>query len=84
MWVDDQCFKTQLTFLTVPVGGANIGFCLCVCVCQCRDFFRAGRGIYEDLCRRLPFYPSDFTDGRWAESEVGGGKVGDGINDRVW
>ncbi|KAM3850606.1 solute carrier family 4 member 11 [Diretmus argenteus] len=30
---------------------------------KCRDFFRAGRGIYEDLCRRLPFYPSDFTDG---------------------
>ncbi|XP_075872841.1 solute carrier family 4 member 11-like isoform X2 [Nelusetta ayraudi] len=30
---------------------------------RCRDFFRAGRGIYEDLCRRLPFYPSDFTDG---------------------
>uniref|UniRef100_A0A8B9KUR5 Solute carrier family 4 member 11 n=1 Tax=Astyanax mexicanus TaxID=7994 RepID=A0A8B9KUR5_ASTMX len=29
----------------------------------CRDFFRVGRGIYEDLCRRLPFYPSDFTDG---------------------
>uniref|UniRef100_A0A3Q0T461 Solute carrier family 4 member 11 n=1 Tax=Amphilophus citrinellus TaxID=61819 RepID=A0A3Q0T461_AMPCI len=23
----------------------------------------AGRGIYEDFCRRLPFYPSDFTDG---------------------
>lgn len=33
-------------------------FCL-----QCKDFFKAGRGIYEDLCRRLPFYPSDFTDG---------------------
>ncbi|XP_037602617.1 sodium bicarbonate transporter-like protein 11 isoform X1 [Sebastes umbrosus] len=30
---------------------------------QCKDFFKAGRGIYEDLCRRLPFYPSDFTDG---------------------
>uniref|UniRef100_A0A8B9KW86 Solute carrier family 4 member 11 n=1 Tax=Astyanax mexicanus TaxID=7994 RepID=A0A8B9KW86_ASTMX len=30
---------------------------------KCRDFFRVGRGIYEDLCRRLPFYPSDFTDG---------------------
>ncbi|XP_008314378.1 solute carrier family 4 member 11 isoform X1 [Cynoglossus semilaevis] len=29
----------------------------------CKDFFKAGRGIYEDLCRRLPFYPSDFTDG---------------------
>ncbi|NP_001153300.1 solute carrier family 4 member 11 [Danio rerio] len=27
------------------------------------DFFRVGRGIYEDLCRRLPLYPSDFTDG---------------------
>ncbi|KAK6306801.1 hypothetical protein J4Q44_G00219490, partial [Coregonus suidteri] len=29
----------------------------------CKDFFRAGRGIYEDLCRRLPLYSSDFTDG---------------------
>ncbi|ROK15833.1 Sodium bicarbonate transporter-like protein 11 [Anabarilius grahami] len=29
---------------------------------KCRDFFRVGRGIYEDLCRRLPLYPSDFTD----------------------
>ncbi|KAJ7988840.1 hypothetical protein DPEC_G00313360 [Dallia pectoralis] len=28
-----------------------------------KDFFRAGRGIYEDLSRRLPFYTSDFTDG---------------------
>ncbi|XP_033980276.1 sodium bicarbonate transporter-like protein 11 isoform X1 [Trematomus bernacchii] len=28
-----------------------------------KDFLRAGRGIYEDLCRRLPHYPSDFTDG---------------------
>uniref|UniRef100_A0AAQ5ZGY3 Bicarbonate transporter-like transmembrane domain-containing protein n=1 Tax=Amphiprion ocellaris TaxID=80972 RepID=A0AAQ5ZGY3_AMPOC len=30
---------------------------------KCKDFFKAGRGIYEDFCRRLPFYPSDFTDG---------------------
>ncbi|XP_053535611.1 sodium bicarbonate transporter-like protein 11 isoform X3 [Ictalurus punctatus] len=30
---------------------------------KCRDFFRVGRGIYEDLCRRMPFYISDFTDG---------------------
>uniref|UniRef100_A0AAY4EQ03 Bicarbonate transporter-like transmembrane domain-containing protein n=1 Tax=Denticeps clupeoides TaxID=299321 RepID=A0AAY4EQ03_9TELE len=30
---------------------------------MCRDFFRVGRGIYEDLCRRLPLYASDFTDG---------------------
>ncbi|KAM9707649.1 solute carrier family 4 member 11 isoform 1-T1 [Menidia menidia] len=30
---------------------------------KCKDFFRAGRGIYEDFCRRIPFYPSDFTDG---------------------
>uniref|UniRef100_A0A8C6S515 Solute carrier family 4 member 11 n=2 Tax=Neogobius melanostomus TaxID=47308 RepID=A0A8C6S515_9GOBI len=29
----------------------------------CKDFFKAGRGIYEDFCRRLPFYISDFTDG---------------------
>ncbi|CAJ1058942.1 sodium bicarbonate transporter-like protein 11 isoform X2 [Xyrichtys novacula] len=30
---------------------------------QCRDFFRFGKGIYKDLRRRLPLYPSDFTDG---------------------
>uniref|UniRef100_A0A8C7IW70 Solute carrier family 4 member 11 n=1 Tax=Oncorhynchus kisutch TaxID=8019 RepID=A0A8C7IW70_ONCKI len=30
---------------------------------QCADFFKVGRGIYEDLRRRLPLYPSDFTDG---------------------
>ncbi|MEQ2259017.1 hypothetical protein XENORESO_005575, partial [Xenotaenia resolanae] len=30
---------------------------------QCRDFFKAGRGVYDDLRRRLPLYPSDFTDG---------------------
>ncbi|XP_028844203.1 solute carrier family 4 member 11 isoform X3 [Denticeps clupeoides] len=35
---------------------------LCADIC-CRDFFRVGRGIYEDLCRRLPLYASDFTDG---------------------
>uniref|UniRef100_A0A4W5KHI7 Solute carrier family 4 member 11 n=1 Tax=Hucho hucho TaxID=62062 RepID=A0A4W5KHI7_9TELE len=29
----------------------------------CKDFFRPGRGIYKDLCRRLPLYSSDFTDG---------------------
>ncbi|XP_031413755.1 sodium bicarbonate transporter-like protein 11 isoform X2 [Clupea harengus] len=29
------------------------------------DFLRVGRGIYEDLCRRLPHYTSDFTDGMW-------------------
>ncbi|KAF7669602.1 hypothetical protein LDENG_00176770 [Lucifuga dentata] len=30
---------------------------------QGRDFFKAGKGVYGDLCRRLPLYPSDFTDG---------------------
>ncbi|KAJ0049841.1 hypothetical protein NL108_003618 [Boleophthalmus pectinirostris] len=30
---------------------------------QCMDFFKAGKGVYEDLRRRLPLYPSDFTDG---------------------
>ncbi|XP_055080554.1 solute carrier family 4 member 11-like isoform X2 [Periophthalmus magnuspinnatus] len=30
---------------------------------QCTDFFKAGKGVYEDLRRRLPLYPSDFTDG---------------------
>lgn len=30
---------------------------------QWRDFFKVGRGVYNDLRRRLPLYPSDFTDG---------------------
>lgn len=30
---------------------------------QCRDFLKAGKGVYSDLRRRLPLYPSDFTDG---------------------
>ncbi|KAM4555924.1 solute carrier family 4 member 11-like isoform 2-T2 [Odontesthes bonariensis] len=30
---------------------------------QCRDFFKAGKGVYDDLRRRLPLYPSDYTDG---------------------
>ncbi|XP_061700001.1 sodium bicarbonate transporter-like protein 11 isoform X2 [Syngnathoides biaculeatus] len=30
---------------------------------KCTDFLLAGQGIYEDLCRRLPLYASDFTDG---------------------
>ncbi|KAM9741602.1 solute carrier family 4 member 11-like isoform 2-T2 [Menidia menidia] len=30
---------------------------------KCRDFFIAGKGVYNDLRRRLPLYPSDFTDG---------------------
>lgn len=29
----------------------------------CIDFFKVGKGVYEDLRRRLPLYPSDFTDG---------------------
>ncbi|XP_066524104.1 solute carrier family 4 member 11-like isoform X2 [Hoplias malabaricus] len=29
------------------------------------DFLQAGRGIYEDLSRRLPHYLSDFTDGMY-------------------
>ncbi|XP_031436390.1 sodium bicarbonate transporter-like protein 11 isoform X3 [Clupea harengus] len=48
-----------------PLKSADTMFCLsvlCADIC-CRDFFRLGRGIYEDLCRRLPFYASDFTDG---------------------
>ncbi|XP_061644297.1 solute carrier family 4 member 11-like isoform X1 [Phyllopteryx taeniolatus] len=28
-----------------------------------KDFFKAGKGVYDDLRRRLPLYPSDFTDG---------------------
>ncbi|XP_068596422.1 solute carrier family 4 member 11-like [Brachionichthys hirsutus] len=30
---------------------------------QCKDFLKAGKGVYGDLRRRLPLYPSDFTDG---------------------
>uniref|UniRef100_H3DE75 Solute carrier family 4 member 11 n=1 Tax=Tetraodon nigroviridis TaxID=99883 RepID=H3DE75_TETNG len=30
---------------------------------QCKDFLMAGKGVYRDLRRRLPLYPSDFTDG---------------------
>uniref|UniRef100_A0AAQ5YAF8 Bicarbonate transporter-like transmembrane domain-containing protein n=1 Tax=Amphiprion ocellaris TaxID=80972 RepID=A0AAQ5YAF8_AMPOC len=30
---------------------------------KCKDFFKAGKGVYDDLRRRLPLYPSDFTDG---------------------
>uniref|UniRef100_UPI0037E78E11 solute carrier family 4 member 11-like n=1 Tax=Semicossyphus pulcher TaxID=241346 RepID=UPI0037E78E11 len=30
---------------------------------QCLDFFKFGKGVYDDLRRRLPLYPSDFTDG---------------------
>ncbi|XP_041928358.1 sodium bicarbonate transporter-like protein 11 isoform X4 [Alosa alosa] len=48
-----------------PLKSADRMFCLsllCADIC-CRDFFRVGRGIYEDLCRRLPLYASDFTDG---------------------
>ncbi|XP_061690624.1 solute carrier family 4 member 11-like isoform X2 [Syngnathoides biaculeatus] len=30
---------------------------------KCKDFFKAGKGVYGDLRRRLPLYPSDFTDG---------------------
>ncbi|XP_030628229.1 solute carrier family 4 member 11 [Chanos chanos] len=48
----DSVFSPRLVSLSL----------LCRGLC-CRDFFRVGRGIYEDLCRRLPLYPSDFTDG---------------------
>ncbi|KAM6999883.1 solute carrier family 4 member 11-like [Tautogolabrus adspersus] len=30
---------------------------------QCIEFFKCGKGVYSDLRRRLPLYPSDFTDG---------------------
>ncbi|XP_072524373.1 solute carrier family 4 member 11-like isoform X2 [Salminus brasiliensis] len=32
------------------------------------EFLQAGRGIYEDLKRRLPYYFSDFTDGMFGSS----------------
>ncbi|XP_023846071.1 solute carrier family 4 member 11 isoform X1 [Salvelinus sp. IW2-2015] len=34
---------------------------------KCADFFKVGQGIYEDLRRRLPLYPSDFTDGMYGK-----------------
>ncbi|XP_034454449.1 sodium bicarbonate transporter-like protein 11 isoform X2 [Hippoglossus hippoglossus] len=34
---------------------------------QFRDFLKAGKGVYGDLRRRLPLYPSDFTDGLTGE-----------------
>lgn len=51
----------RLHLLPGCVLTGNLTFPFCP---QCKDFFKAGRGIYEDFCRRLPFYPSDFTDGR--------------------
>uniref|UniRef100_A0A8C5N939 Sodium bicarbonate transporter-like protein 11 n=1 Tax=Gouania willdenowi TaxID=441366 RepID=A0A8C5N939_GOUWI len=30
---------------------------------KCCDLFKVGKGVYTDLRRRLPLYPSDFTDG---------------------
>lgn len=50
--------RTSTYAVFPPLKISPFPFCL-----QCKDFFKAGRGIYEDLCRRLPFYPSDFTDG---------------------
>lgn len=32
---------------------------------QYKDFLKAGKGVYKDLRRRLPLYPSDFTDGNY-------------------
>ena len=32
---------------------------------QHTDFFPLGKGIREDIARRFPVYPLDFTDGRW-------------------
>uniref|UniRef100_A0A3Q1B7I6 Bicarbonate transporter-like transmembrane domain-containing protein n=1 Tax=Amphiprion ocellaris TaxID=80972 RepID=A0A3Q1B7I6_AMPOC len=55
-------FKEALVFQRhqyVLIAESNLPFFSA----QCKDFFKAGRGIYEDFCRRLPFYPSDFTDG---------------------
>uniref|UniRef100_A0A669BTY2 Solute carrier family 4 member 11 n=1 Tax=Oreochromis niloticus TaxID=8128 RepID=A0A669BTY2_ORENI len=36
---------------------------LCLFENLCIYFFRFGKGVYDDLRRRLPLYPSDFTDG---------------------
>ncbi|XP_030224313.1 sodium bicarbonate transporter-like protein 11 isoform X1 [Gadus morhua] len=30
---------------------------------ECTDFLKPFKGVYDDLRRRLPLYPSDFTDG---------------------
>uniref|UniRef100_A0A8C1G696 Solute carrier family 4 member 11 n=1 Tax=Cyprinus carpio TaxID=7962 RepID=A0A8C1G696_CYPCA len=59
--------RQRLSTLCVYVFGKNIisifFHCLISFCTQVKDFLRAGRGIYEDLCRRLPLYLSDFTDG---------------------
>lgn len=30
-----------------------------------------GKGIWEDIARRFPVYPLDFTDGMWPHSPSG-------------
>ncbi|KAK5864546.1 hypothetical protein PBY51_015782 [Eleginops maclovinus] len=30
---------------------------------ELKEFFKFGKGVFDDLRRRLPLYPSDFTDG---------------------
>uniref|UniRef100_A0A671RAN1 Sodium bicarbonate transporter-like protein 11 n=1 Tax=Sinocyclocheilus anshuiensis TaxID=1608454 RepID=A0A671RAN1_9TELE len=59
-------FKQELVIqrqrLSTAIQKPSIFFLFSFCA-QVKDFLRAGRGIYEDLCRRLPLYLSDFTDG---------------------
>uniref|UniRef100_A0A8C1R5R6 Solute carrier family 4 member 11 n=1 Tax=Cyprinus carpio TaxID=7962 RepID=A0A8C1R5R6_CYPCA len=62
------CVCALILCLSCCSIAVNVFKCFHFYICRCMymysiDFFRVGRGIYEDLCRRLPLYPSDFTDG---------------------
>lgn len=64
-----KCYGAQVAgLLAVTLGGAEAGRFLfvsliCLFYLQCKNFLMPGKGVYEDLRRRLPLYPSDFTDG---------------------
>nr|XP_054398051.1 solute carrier family 4 member 11 isoform X4 [Pongo abelii] len=38
---------------------------------KCKDFVPFGKGIREDIARRFPLYPLDFTDGTWPRGPSG-------------
>ncbi|XP_006874917.1 PREDICTED: sodium bicarbonate transporter-like protein 11 [Chrysochloris asiatica] len=38
---------------------------------QRKDFFSVGKGIWDDIVRRFPVYPLDFTDGLIGDKAVG-------------
>ncbi|XP_041443045.1 sodium bicarbonate transporter-like protein 11 isoform X2 [Xenopus laevis] len=49
-----QSHKPLKDLLLVPTAGHPR---------QLNDFFNVGKGIFDDIARRLPVYPLDFTDG---------------------